>query len=69
MKVMAPKNLTFYELCQELEKVEETDLMELLDINSKDLVEKFQDIIEDNFDRLLEEVDNLNEEYDIYDED
>jgi len=66
---MAPKNLTFYELCQELEKVEETDLMELLDINSKDLVEKFQDIIEDNFDRLLEEVDNLNEEYDIYDED
>jgi len=59
------RNLTHHELCEELEKMEETELLELMDINSKEIVEKFQDKIEDNFDKLLEEDDNLKEEIDI----
>lgn len=66
---MAVRNLTFQELCEELQKIEETELMKLLEIDSIELIDKFQDKIEDNFDKLLKEVDNLNEEYEIYDED
>lgn len=58
-------NLTFQELKEELCKMEETELLELLDIESEELVEKFQDKIEDNFDKLIEEVDNLKEEIDL----
>ena len=45
--------------------MEETELLELLDIESEEIVDKFQDKIEDNFDKLLEEVDNLKEEIEI----
>ena len=45
--------------------MEETELLELLDIESEELVEKFQDKIEDNYDKLLVEVDNLKEEIDL----
>ena len=45
--------------------MEETELLELLDIESEEIVEKFEDKIEDNYDKLLEEVDNLKEEIDI----
>jgi hypothetical protein len=55
-------NLTHHELCEELEKLDEVELLELLDVTSEELVEKFQDKIEDNFDKLIEEVDNLKEE-------
>ena len=58
-------NLTFQELKEELSKMEETELLELLDIESEEIVEKFQDKIEDNFDKLIEEVDNLKEEIDL----
>jgi len=59
------RNLTFEELNEELCKMEETELLELLDIESEELVEKFQDKIEDNYDKLLVEVDNLKEEIDL----
>lgn len=59
------RNLTFNELKEELCKMEETELLELLDIKSEEIIDKFQDKIEDNFDKLLEEVDNLKEEIDI----
>ena len=42
--------LTFIEVCEELKKLEETSLLELLDITSDEIVDKFQDKIEDNFD-------------------
>jgi hypothetical protein len=57
---------TFQELCEDLKKFDETTLLELLDISSEELVDKFQDKIEENLDRLLEETDNELEEYDIY---
>ena len=61
------RNLTFNEVCEELTKLDEVTLLELLEVSSEDLIAKFQDKIEDNFETLLKEVDNLNEENDIYD--
>lgn len=45
--------LTFVDLCDELKKLDETTLLELLDISSEEIINKFQDKIEDNFDHLL----------------
>jgi len=47
-------------------KFDETTLLELLNINSEELVDMFQDKIEENLDRLLKETDNELEEYDTY---
>jgi hypothetical protein len=57
---------TFQELCDDLKKFDETTLLELLNINSEELVDMFQDKIEENLDRLLKETDNELEEYDTY---
>jgi hypothetical protein len=58
------RNLTYNEICEELSKVEETVLLEILDIHSDELVDKFQDKIEENLERLQLEVEDLTEEYD-----
>ncbi|NDB59604.1 hypothetical protein EB001_14325 [bacterium] len=57
---------TFQELCEDLKKFDETTLLELLNITSEELVDAFQDKIEENLDRLLKETDNELEEYDTY---
>ena len=57
---------TFQELCEDLKKFDETTLLELLDISSEELVNKFQDKIEENLDKLLDNTDNELEEYDTY---
>lgn len=57
---------TFQELCEDLKKFDETTLLELLNITSEELVNMFQDRIEENLDRLLKETDNELEEYDTY---
>ncbi len=57
---------TFQELCEDLKKFDETTLLELLDISSEELVNKFQDKIEENLDKLLNDTDNELEEYDTY---
>ena len=57
---------TFQELCEDLKKFDETTLLELLNISSEELVDMFQDKIEENLDRLLKETDNELEEYDTY---
>ena len=38
--------LTYADLCERLQKLDEITLMELLEINAEDLVERFQDKIE-----------------------
>ena len=58
------RNLTYHEICEELCKIEETVLLEILDIHSDELVDKFQDKIEENLERLQLEVEDLTEEYD-----
>lgn len=48
--------LTFEEVKERLKTFDETTLMELLEISSEDLVDRFDDIIEDNFERYEAEV-------------
>lgn len=50
-------SLTLQELKERLKRLDELSLLELLDVTSEELVEMFVDRIEDNFDRLLDEVD------------
>ena len=57
---------TFQELCEDLKKFDETTLLELLNITSEELIDMFQDKIEENLDRLLKETDNELEDYDTY---
>ena len=48
--------LTIHDLKDRLKQINEVDLLELLDISSEELVERFVDLIEDNFDKLEKEV-------------
>tara|TARA_R110000751_G_scaffold33477_1_gene83440 strand:- start:314 stop:502 length:189 start_codon:yes stop_codon:yes gene_type:complete len=50
--------LTFKDVCDKLEKLDEITLLEVLDISSEDIVAKFQDKIDDNFEELLEDLDD-----------
>lgn len=49
-------NLTFEELKEKLQRVDEVTLLELLDIRSEDIVERFEDFIEEQQDRLTREI-------------
>jgi hypothetical protein len=49
--------LTLQELQERLKRLDELSLLELLDVTSEEIVEMFIDRIEDNFDRLMNEVD------------
>jgi len=44
-----------------LERIEETLLVELLNLRSEDIVERFRDVIEENYDRLLGEIEILSD--------
>jgi len=48
--------LTLNDIKDRLKLIDEVDLLELLEINSEDIVERFTDLIEDNFDKLEKEV-------------
>ena len=50
--------LTFNEVCEQLEKLDEITLLETLDITSKEIVNKFEDKIEENFEELSEDLDD-----------
>lgn len=49
-------SLTLEELKERLAMLDEITLMELLDIHSDEIVERFEDKIEDNIDKLIKEV-------------
>jgi len=49
--------ITFPELAERLKQVNEVDLLELLDVSSEELVERFQDRIEERYEILVEEFD------------
>jgi hypothetical protein len=57
--------LTLEELKEKLaERLDEITLLELLGINSYDIVERFEDLIENNYDKLMKEIEddyNINE--------
>tara|TARA_R110000822_G_scaffold14005_3_gene49393 strand:- start:3563 stop:3763 length:201 start_codon:yes stop_codon:yes gene_type:complete len=44
--------LTFQEVCEELSKLDETTLLEVLNITSDEIVNKFQDKIEEDLESL-----------------
>ena len=44
------------ELLEELRKLDEVSLLELLDLNSTDIVDAFLDKIEDNLDYLYDKI-------------
>lgn len=48
-------SLTIYDLQDKLKKIDEISLLEILNISSEEIVEKFIDVIEDKFDTLIEE--------------
>ena len=48
--------LTFKEVCERLSQIDEVTLLEVLDIASEDIVNKFKDKIEERLDSLEEEL-------------
>ena len=57
--------MTFKDLCDKLKTLPEIDLLEVLEINSEDLVYRFEDFIEAKRDYLEDEL----EVEDIYNDD
>lgn len=55
--------LTILDIKEKLKLLDEITLLEMLNIHSEDLVERFSDLIEDNADHLEEEIkDDENEQ-------
>ena len=48
--------IMFEEIKEKLKRVDEITLLELLDINSDDLVERFEDYIEEQHEKLIREI-------------
>jgi hypothetical protein len=48
--------MTFTQLCEKLEQLDEETVMELLEINTEDLVVRFEDRVELHVERLLKEL-------------
>ena len=57
--------LSYKEVCEELTKIDETTLLEILDISSDEIVNKFQDKIEDNLEELSSDLDEHINQLDI----
>jgi hypothetical protein len=49
-------NLTLAELKEKLMQFDELDLIELLGLTSEDILERFEDIVEDKFEILQKEI-------------
>lgn len=49
-------NLSFKELKEKLKRIDEVTLLELLNIHSDDIIERFEDYIEDRHEQLLKEI-------------
>ena len=58
--------LTFEEILEELKKVEEIELIELLNVTSDEIVDHFLDHIEDNLDKFKRYVEDNREEMNSY---
>tara|TARA_R100000742_G_C4263588_1_gene81448 strand:+ start:1043 stop:1231 length:189 start_codon:yes stop_codon:yes gene_type:complete len=50
--------LTFKEVCEKLEQIDEISLLEVLDISSEEIVVKFEDKINDKLEELAEDLDD-----------
>lgn len=50
--------LTFTDVCDRLKKQDEISVLEVLEITSEDLVDRFQDKIEDKLDYFIEDLED-----------
>jgi hypothetical protein len=48
--------LTLAELIEKLSVLDEVDILELLDLTSSDILDRFEDVVEDNYDKLIKEI-------------
>jgi hypothetical protein len=48
--------LTLAELIEKLSVLDEVDIIELLDLTSSDILDRFEDVVEDNYDKLIKEI-------------
>jgi len=55
-------SLTFTEVKYKLSLLDEVLVLEVLDINSTEIVERFEDKIEDKLDQLIDELDGEDDE-------
>ena len=49
-------NLTLAELKEKLMQFDELDLIELLDLTSEDILDRFEDVVEDKYAMLRKEI-------------
>ena len=56
-RLLNVNNITFEELKEALKRLDEVTLLELLGIQSDDLVERFEDVIEKKQEYLIKELD------------
>lgn len=54
--------ITLVELTEKLKQTEETILLELLDVSSEELVDRFSDLIEEKYEQLVEQFEVEEEE-------
>ena len=54
--------LTFIDVCDRLKQQDEISILEILEITSDELVERFKDRIEENYDELAEDLGDINYE-------
>lgn len=52
-------SLTLSDVCNRLKRLPETDVLEVLELTSQDIVDRFEDIIEAQMDYLEEELEDL----------
>jgi hypothetical protein len=57
--------ITLVELMDRLASLEETYLVELLGIQSADIVEHFQDLIEERYEELCSELQEISDDEDV----
>jgi len=48
--------MTFYDLCKRLRTLDEITLLEVLEIDSEDLVDRFEDFISKKMEMLVEDL-------------
>tara|TARA_R110000803_G_scaffold130347_1_gene197703 strand:+ start:397 stop:585 length:189 start_codon:yes stop_codon:yes gene_type:complete len=55
-KMQLRNQLTLTELIEKLSTLDEVDILEILNLNSADILHRFEDVVEDNYDKLIREI-------------
>lgn len=50
--------LTLKDVIERLKKIDEVSILEVLEISSEDIIDRFEDKIEDNFNELQEDLED-----------